>query len=1177
MRKRIWRMSEDKFDNRKPKLDYEADCVVVTGVYGQKLSGTFQFKTQDALPIKGIVYSSNPYVRVVTPQFHGAECSISYEIRGNHYHEGDTISGYFTICYDGGVDRLPFDVLIKRPKLLSSYGEIQTLADFTELAKGHWTDAFQLFYSPLFEQFIETLDISVQLLYKGYKRAKATSANLEEFLVSAGQKPAIEFSVDEQSKAFYDVSENLKESIVLTKSAWGYIEISVTTDCDFITVEKERVTTDYFLGSTMTLNYYIHKDRLHAGKNYGVIQFECKGKIKKLQIMATTDGQDMTYVWQTRQINHEKILLTQEYEKYRFRQITTGEWCEKSVAILDDMLLFDKKNTWFRLLRAHCFIANGQNQEGLWIIQDLRREIRDKFSRQWAYLLYLCTLIEREEEYVNRLTDEIEEIFHYLDEDPVIFWILTFLRKDYVENHRKKLHDIAKWIKRYPSPFFISEAYSIVLQDPYLLEKFDDFSTWLLFWAAKKDLITRDIAMQINRMLEKETAFSEKVFYIATKALKVYETDQIFEHIISYLLRSQVYDKKYLHLYAEAIERDLRLSGLYEAYMMTLPNSSIDSLPYKLVLYFQYSCNLPYQKRALLYANIIIHRKEMPQLYEQYFRTIEEFALSEMKQNHIDDNLAIIYQNVLEMGVVDEAMASAVAGTIFTKKLICNSIDIIRVIVYQEQYEFPIVAPVEGRVAYLPIVSKHFQVFLETKWGTFLSSKHDYSLQRIMYPENYIQKLEDLSPLSLTYILSDFDRTSDTEELAVDDIAKITTFLSSSVVSKTYVESRYPAIIALLQKHTREELLDDYFKRKVNHDTLSQKIRDYILEQMLLHKEYERAYSYLSNYYGLAVSKDLLLEMCSELLLMRDFTKDEFLLSLCAYLAADGYATASTITYLSTNQVAQTEWMLTWWRRAKELQMYVKDLEESLLFQSLYTGEYLVEMMPVFESYLTRGNDKMLIEAYLNYFSHEYMLARGEVPEIFFTYLAYFMERHDDLKDSCNLAYMKYLSSVKLLTDKEYKIVDHLLQKYILRNIYFGFYRNLDTKLQIKYHLYDKFFVEYRGNPGDQIKISYQISDGDVCEDNLYEMYEGIFVKQFILFYGETLKYELYAIGVADLPVATDEIVPSSHPLDHRSDRYEMINRMQNALLFGEYDSLARDMKNYQGLNEVVGQLFTTV
>ncbi len=1178
MRKRIWRMSEDKFDNRRPKLTFSEEHILLTGVEGKKLSGEFSIASPEDYPIRGIVYCSNPYIRILNPQFDGTDVTIRFEVKGQNYKEGDQLQGYFTIVYNGGEHRLPFDVHFEREKLFCSTGEITSLADFVELAKGHWNEAMNLFYSDAFARFMRDKSIQERLLYAGYRRAVPSAANLEEFMVSTGLKNPVTFSVKEREEQFYRVTENRKESLLISKSSWGFIEIDIESDNDFVTVENDKITSDFFLGSTMVLNYYIHKNRMHNGKNYARITFSCKGTIYEVTIMATFDERDEEKVWNHRQMKHEQVLLTKTYEEYRFRRITTGEWCERSIAILEDMLRMEPENHWFMLMKVHCFVVNKQRQEALWIIQDLKKEIPDKSSVEWAYLLYLCTLIEQEESYVNRLTKEIEMIFRHHEEDPRVFWFLSFLREEYVTNHTRKLSDIKTWIQAgHPSPFLFIEAYTLMLQDPYMIYEFSDITVQILYWATRRGLLTRDIALQICHTMSKSNEFTEKNWYLIQKAYEIYPDREFLIEIISYLLRTQRYEERFLPWYDKGIAEDVRLNGLYEAYMLSLPESSTDPLPHVLVLYFRYSCNLPYQKKALLFANIILNRKNAPQLYEQYLRSMELFAIEQMKLNRMDDNLAIVYQNILEMGVVDEDMANAVAGMVFMKKLVCIYPDIARVFVYQEQYEMPIVVPVMNGVCYVPLVSEHFQIFMETKWGTLITDTKGYTLQRIMFEEAYLERLKNLAPAALTFVLADFDKKKSPEDFTLDDINKIETFLHTSLVSKSYKKQKYGTIIAFLRSHFREELLEEYFSAEVDEQDLDEDSRSFMLSLQLEKGQYATVYSMLKKYNGLQVDSALLLQMCNELIISSNFERDEFLIDLCSYLSGQNQYTAATIVYLASNAVGPTKWMLQLWHQAKEEELHVLDLEENILFQSLYAESHLEEVMPIFESYMTRGKDKMLIEAFINYWSHAYMLSKEDVPEQLFTYLAYYFDREVSLKESCNLAYMKFLSTVPLLSEREYKILDCLLQRYILRNVYFAFYKKMDQRLIVKYHLYDKYFVEYRGNGGDHLTISYQLNDGEVVEEDMVEIYEGIFVKQFVLFFGESVKYELYEDSISDLPVCADTLVVSSSIQEGKCDRYDLLNRMQSELVFDDQDALARDMKLYQGLDQVTKTLFTTI
>lgn len=1179
MRKRIWRMSEDKFDNKKAKLLFSSNPVVVSGTEGEKLQGEFSFHSADGSEIGGVVYSSNPYVRIPKPQFSGTDITIRFAVRGEHYVEGDEIQGYFTIISNGGEYRLPFAVHFSTQNQTSP-GEITSPEELAELAKGHWNKAMQLFYSDKFEGVMKRQESAMQLLYRGYRKALPSPANFEEFLVTAGLKKSVSFSVKERQETFYHITENRKETLLISKSNWGYIEISVTSDNDFVTVENEKITSDFFLGSTMFLNYYIHKNRMHAGKNYARITFSCKGRIQTVDIMATFDYEDASYEWSYRQKKRELLLLMQTYEKYRFRRITTGDWCEQSVRLLEDLLREDENNAWYHLMKAHCYIVNKQRQEALWIIQDMKHAIGDKTGVEWAYLLYLCTLIEKEEAYVDRLTKEIEVIFRKHPEDARIFWFLSFLRTEYVKDSGRKLKAIRQWMEAgNNSPFFYIEAAELYLQNPYLLYEFSDFSVRILYWICKKGLLTKDIAMQISHVLAKHNAFSEKIWFLATSAYEIYPQQEFLSQMLSFLLRNQMYQERFLPWYRLGVCEDLRLSGLYEAYVLSMPDESTEEIPQKIVLYFQYSCNLPYQKKALLFANIITNRRSMPQVYEMYLRSIERFAIEQMKLNRINDNLAIVYQNVLEMGVVDETMAAAASGLVFMKKLVCLYPDVIRVFLYQDQYEMPVVMPVHQSVSYLPVVSENFQVFMETRDGVLISDKVGYTLQNLMYPKVYIQKLKNLSPLSLPYILSDFCRKKSPEMFSLEDIQKIDTFLHAPLVSRQYIVKMYKLLIPFLRNYCREEMLEKHFLDEVDYSLLDKDTMGFVLSLFLSHENYEKAYALMKAYYGLQVDMRLLCRMCDFLLKQENYRDEEFLYEICEYaFENDGAcATPDMLQCLSERCVGPTEWMLRLWESATEAQLRVTDLEANLLFQGLYAQSHLREMMPVFASYMTYGRDKVLTEAFINYWSHAYMLSSEEVPEQIFTYLAYYFDKGVPLKESCNLAYMKFLSSLELLSEREFSILDRLLRHYILRNVYFSFYKNVDKRLIVKYHLYDKCFVEYRGNPAERITIVYQYDEKEPVEEEMTEMYEGIFVKQFVLFFGETVSYEIYAEQVNDLPVIADKLVLSSQLRENEASRYELLNRMQNEMLYNEREALAGNVKRYQGLEQVTETLFTTI
>ena len=52
---------------------------------------------------------------------------------------------------------------------------------------------------------------------------------------------------------------------------------------------------------------------------------------------------------------------------------------------------------------------------------------------------------------------------------------------------------------------------------------------------------------------------------------------------------------------------------------------------------------------AILYNNIIASKESEPEIYEQYRRVMSRFAMEQIEQEHVDDNLAVVYEDMLEL------------------------------------------------------------------------------------------------------------------------------------------------------------------------------------------------------------------------------------------------------------------------------------------------------------------------------------------------------------------------------------------------------------------------------------------------------------------------------------------------------------------------------------------------
>ena len=178
------------------------------------------------------------------------------------------------------------------------------------------------------------------------------------------------------------------------------------------------------------------------------------------------------------------------------------------------------------------------------------------------------------------------------------------------------------------------------------------------------------------------------------------------------------------------------------------------------------------------------------------------------------------------------------------------------------------------------------------------------------------------------------------------------------------------------------------------------------------------------------------------------------------------------------------------------------------------------------------------------------------------------------MNESMRIALLKHLCQLKTLDDEETDMLDMLLADAILRNQYFGFFSECGEKLKIKYHLYDKHFIEITTEKRKSVNIVYSINGQSAVEEDMIEMYDGLYVKQFILFYGDELRYEIYCDDVSEEPLKSDTIVMSDEP-EIKAGRFALMNSISRFNLYGENQELAAAMKNYQGLDTVTKDLFS--
>ena len=153
MRKRIYRISEDRFDEALSPVEFDRDEVHIEIRQGEDAKGSFMIRATEGGSLRGIVYSSNPYISVENPDFDSESVTIRFTAATAGFLAGERLTGVFDVVCAGQRAQIPVEVIVSENKGRVGVFDFNGLSDFAQLAKERSRDALSLFSSPDFLEF----------------------------------------------------------------------------------------------------------------------------------------------------------------------------------------------------------------------------------------------------------------------------------------------------------------------------------------------------------------------------------------------------------------------------------------------------------------------------------------------------------------------------------------------------------------------------------------------------------------------------------------------------------------------------------------------------------------------------------------------------------------------------------------------------------------------------------------------------------------------------------------------------------------------------------------------------------------------------------------------------------------------------------------------------------------
>ena len=1181
VRARIGQIAAGRFNGTKPILAFSEETIDLSVIEGRSEAGSFVIESTNQIKICGIVYSTNPRMECLNPHFEGEKVRIRYQFNSKGLTEGDTCEGKFVIVCNQIEYSLSFCARITRLYAEASTGAVKSLDDFTRLAASNWDEAYHLFYNRNFLNTIPYDNVYERLTYEGFACARPSGQNMEEFLIGVNKKQPVSISVDKSEEIFMASKEPQSGCFTITKDNWGYTEIRLRTDCEFIKLSKPVLTLDDFIGKTYLYEYIIDASAMHAGRNFGRIYIDGVYQSFTIDITAGVRDDDgsISDIAVTKDIKECMVGIMELYTSFRLKRIVTGVWANETISILNHLHALMPDEHMYELMKAQAFIINRQRQEAKWILDDFKHSNTDKKAPIWGYYLYLMTLLEREPSYVDNMTHEVELIFYENPDSVLLFWVLLFLRDQYFDDSAGKLKDIKYWVLRgCSSPYLYIEAYYLISQDPYLIKELSVFELRILSWAVKEKALTKELAGAIFEAVDLAGGFDNRVYELLTAAYEICPEAEYVGIICSYLIKGHKNDTCFHKWFELGIENKLRLTGLYESYLITMDDRQISPVPKIIQMYFSFDNKLPYRKLAVLYNNIIAAKETEPEVYHKYRKAMGRFAMDQAQLRHIDDNLAVLYEDMLELGFINEELSAAFSDIIYTHKLIVFDKRIVRAIIYQNEMKEPQIVPVTDQCAYFELFSNDYVILFEDSRGYRYVKSISYRLQRLMDAEKYLDRCISLSPDRPQYIVSHFKNVRDYSDFTKDDLKLFKPVFYSESFSDSYKAVMGYRILKYCQLHDYEDYVRP-FLQSINFDTLQKDARKYLIDMLVSNRLYEKAYD-MAMEYGIdmlaAASKVVLCENALKV----QHVDDDFMVQLAISAFKTGKYSDLVLKYLCENYTGPTDELINLWHAADKFSISSMKLDERILEQGIYTQIEPEKISDIFMEYYKRAGNEKLILAYISLVAHGYLHSGGCKADFIFDIIEKRFIGNRTLNDACQLALLKHFAEKTDITQAELEIEDTLLKYYIYNNMYFDFFARLDYRLLEKYFLYDKAFLQYESTPGTHVVLHYsRDEDGEEFNsEDMVEMYDGIYVKTFVIFFGELIRYYITEEHDNSIEVKeSNRLTCNNIPGDNDHSRYNLINEMIISDTLSDETTLKSNIDEYKRLDAATKQLFKLI
>lgn len=1189
MKSAIDRILDGNFNRDNYTLEFSTPVIELTVDAGTVYEGSFTIYGPSDKVTSGVVSCTSLRMDCPVSEFSGREVEVPFSFNAEGLSNQDEVRGSFRIISNHGEYMVPFNIKIGAENLDTSLGNIKNMFHFTNLARTNWSEAVSLFNSEDFEVLLGGADKQYISTYRILKEGQDKEQNLEEFLLNIKKKQPVEFIIEDPNVRIDNVLSDVEKNIVIQKNGWGYSSLKLRTKDSFINLSVNEARFNDFDANTIRIPYTIEVDKLHEGRNIGTIIIENPYNYVEITVCAVIHPINRKVSKMSRETKHLVVNMMQYYEAFRTRKISANTWMSETNTIVDKLCEIAPDNLAFSMFHIQLLITGERYNEASWHLEQIESKVvNSKDDILYCYYYYLTSLTNRSTEHTDNVTRIIEHTYTKKNSDWRMAWLLLYTSEEYTKSPVARWELLSKQFDNgSSSPVIYVEAYQVLVNNPTILSYLGKFEIQVLKYMAKKEILTAEIVEQFMFLLGRIKNYDKNMFSLLVDCYKMVPSNEVLQAICTLLINTGRTDSVAFDWYEKAIDEKIRVTRLYEYYMMSYDVNSYFDIPKIVLLYFAIDSSLEPSKNAFLYAYVYKNKTLFPELFETYQEAIERFVVSRILAGHNDRNLAFLYRNILTEGMITPEIANGLSKALFVHSVKIRRKDVKAIIVKYNNLNNEYIYPVKSEEEFIPLYGSNYQIALTDKNGMRYTREDDYSIERLTVPDKYASMISGYVSDNLLFDLWICEHGKDISLIKEDNVENMKRLSSSPMLMDDIRKTIIAGLMNYYYEDDRLASLDELLEGLEMFDINSSDVADAI-NLMVIRGMYEKAFSWICICGGENIDSKIVIRLCSRLLAIDKETGKEEENRTITALVFGAFQNCKhediIINYLVKFFNGSSKEMRDIWRVSKEYGLNATSIEERILVQLLYSGAYISGGREIFESYSSKYGCNKLSLAFISQVCFDYFVNEKITEDEYFTVLQKFIDQGGDIPFVCKLAYTKYYADkIDTSSDKTARTAVSFLKEIVSKGLVFPYFKEYSNSVTYMHRFLNKVMIEYRVKEGSSATIHYMIEKNsgtadEYIKEDMKNMYQGICVKQFVLFFGEKLQYYIVESDGVDEQL-TESGTLGSNDMDEKNNlsKYGMINDIAISRTLGDYDTMDKLMREYFQNEYLLDNLFTMV